>query len=124
MPEYLTPGVYFEFCDAAPPLSGVRTDIAGFVGLAERGPLDAPVRIDSWRQFQAQFGSYVPYGFLAYVVKGFFENEGRTCFVVRVAGASAARANRVLKNKNGDNVLSINARDEGRWGDRIGFSLR
>ena len=87
MPEYLTPGVYFELHDAGPPvIRGLRTDIAGFVGLAERGPLDTPVQIESWRQFQFVFGDFVPYGFLAYAVKGFFENGGRTCFIVRVAG--------------------------------------
>ena len=60
MPEYLTPGVYFEFQDTAPPIiRRVRSDITGFVGLAERGLLDRAVQIDSWRQFQARFGNFV-----------------------------------------------------------------
>jgi uncharacterized protein len=124
VPEYLTPGVYFEFAGPAPAVAGVRTDIAGFVGLAERGPLDAPARLESWRQFQSLYGGFVPYAFLAYAVKGFFENGGRTCFVVRVAGATAARSSRVLKNASGDEVIRLEARDEGTWGDRVGFSLR
>lgn len=124
MPEYLTPGVYFEFRDAAPRFRGVRTDIAGFVGLAESGPLNAPVRLESWRQFQTLFGDLMPYAFLAYAVKGFFENGGRTCFVVRVAGQTAARAERLLKNSSGDEVIRLSARDEGTWGNRIGFNLR
>lgn len=97
MPEYLTPGVYFEFRDVAPPvIRGIRTDITGFVGLAERGPLNEPVRIESWRQFQSQFGSFVPYSYLAYAVKGFFENGGRTCFIVRIAGTTAEKAKLIL----------------------------
>ena len=124
MPEYLTPGVYFEFRDAAPRFRGVRTDIAGFVGLAESGPLDAPVRLESWRQFQTLFGDLVPYAFLAYAVKGFFENGGRTCFVVRVAGHTAARAERLLKNASGVEVIRLSARDEGVWGNRLGFTFR
>jgi phage tail sheath protein FI len=123
VPEYLTPGVYFEYRDAAPAVRGVRTDIAGFVGLAARGPVNRPVRVESWRQYQAQFGDFVPYGFLAYAVKGFFENGGRTCYVVRVAGAAAQAAAYVLRNKAGEEVLRLSARDEGTWGNRLGFSL-
>jgi uncharacterized protein len=124
VPEYLTPGVYFEFRDAAPSVRGVRMDIAGFVGLARRGPLDRPVRLESWRQFQAEFGDFIRQGLLAFAVKGFFENGGRTCFVVRVAGATARKASRRLKNKAGDEVIEVSALNEGTWGNRLRFLLR
>jgi uncharacterized protein len=124
VPEYLTPGVYFEFQDAAPPVTRrIRTDIAGFVGLAERGPLNRAVQIESWRQFQARFGNFVPYGFLAYAVKGFFENGGRTCFIVRIAGITAAKAALVLQNSSGTDILRLTANSEGIWGDRIAIAL-
>ena len=124
MPEYLTPGVYFELVDAPPAVRGLRTDIAGFVGLAERGPLDEPTQIESWRQFQAHFGNFVPYGFLAYAVKGFFENGGRTCFVTRVAGDAAAKSTLTLKNGAGTDVMRIVAKSEGTWGDRVAVTLQ
>lgn len=124
MPEYLTPGVYFEFRDAAPPVRGIRTDIAGFVGLARKGPLDSPVRVDSWRQFQVRFGGPLPQSFLAYAVKGFFENGGRTCFVTRIAGPDAAAASFTFKNKSGLDVLRLTASSEGTWGNRVGFTLQ
>ena len=124
MPEYLTPGVYFEFEDAAPPvIRRVRTDIAGFVGLTERGPLNRAVQIDSWRQFQAKFGNFVPYSYLAYAVKGFFENGGRTCFIVRIAGSTAAQASLVLQSSNGINILKIIADNEGVWGNKVAIAL-
>ena len=124
MSEYLTPGVYFEFRDVAPPvIRRLRTDITGFVGLAERGPLNKPVQIDSWRQFQVQFGNFVAYGFLAYAVKGFFENGGQTCFVVRIAGSSAAKASLMLKNTAEKDVLRLEALNEGTWGNRIAVTL-
>ncbi len=124
MPEYLTPGVYFEFRDVAPPvIRRLRTDITGFVGLAERGPLNKPVQIDSWRQFQVQFGNFVAYGFLAYAVKGFFENGGQTCFVVRIAGSSATKASLMLKNTAEKDVLRLEALNEGTWGNRIAVTL-
>jgi phage tail sheath protein FI len=80
----------------------VRTDIAGFVGFAERGPLpedfdpatfdgsQAAVKIGSWKEFLAIFGGFREYGYLAYAVRAFFENGGKTCYVVRVAATTAA----------------------------------
>jgi hypothetical protein len=97
MPVYLTPGVYRR---PQPVETGrlqlVRTDVAGFVGFAERGPLprpdatldqarDAAVRLTSWGQFRAIFGGFVPHGYLAYAVRAFFDNGGAACYVVRVA---------------------------------------
>ncbi len=124
MAEYLTPGVYFEFQDAAPPIiRQVRMDIAGFIGLAERGSVNQPVQIDSWRQFQAIFGNFLPYGFLAYAVKGFFENGGRTCFIIRIAGNNAAKASLIIKSNNNTDVLRVTAMNEGSWGDKIAIAL-
>jgi hypothetical protein len=93
MPAYAAPGAYFELADQAPEgISAIRTDIAALVGLAERGRLDAPTRVESWEQFHAVFGGFVPYGYLAYAVKAFFENGGRTCYVTRVAAPEVAVA--------------------------------
>src|SRR5215470_11929004 len=80
------PGVYYQTVDAGrPPVTPLRTDITGFAGIAERGPLDLPVPVESWRQFVSWFGEVTPVGFLAYAVRGFFENGGLRCWVVRVA---------------------------------------
>lgn len=60
-------------------------DVAGFVGVAAKGPLDQAVAIEGWPQFVAIFGEFLPNAFLAYAVRGFFDNGGRRCVVVRVA---------------------------------------
>jgi Bacteriophage tail sheath protein len=79
----------------------VRTDIAGFLGFTERGPLPedflpatfeasrVALKITSWKEFQAKFGGFIRYGYLAYAVRAFFENGGDTCYVVRVAATTA-----------------------------------
>jgi len=81
----------------------VRTDIAGFAGFTERGPLPPPgnpprdfdwttvaIKVESWKQFLATFGSFHACGYLAYSVRAFFETGGMTCYVVRVAATTAA----------------------------------
>ena len=86
MPVYEAPGVYYERADTrAPVIAAIRTDVAGFVGLAPRGPVDQAVPVESFRQFQAHFGPFSGSAFLAYAVRGFFENGGRRCWITRVA---------------------------------------
>lgn len=93
MPIYLTPGVYYERSDADYAAIGpLRTDVAAFIGIARRGPLDVALPINSWRQFVSHYGDFTGAGYLAYAVRGFFENGGRRCWIVRVASAAAANA--------------------------------
>ncbi len=117
MYAYRTPGVYFESQDKNPVgLRALRTDITGFVGIAERGPLHAPVRIDSWVQYVSVFGAHIAQGYLAYAVEGFFANGGKRCWVVRVADpAKAEKASLSLQDDYGDKVIRLHATSEGVW---------
>lgn len=86
MPTYATPGVYFERVDnASQAIQPLRTDIAGFIGIAQKGPVHKVTRVESWQQFQSTFGSFISNGYLAYSAKAFFDNGGQTLYVVRVA---------------------------------------
>ena len=128
MPTYETPGVYYERIDAAgPAIAAIRTDIAGIVGIAARGPLDTPVPIQSWRQFQAHFGGLTGAGFLAYAVRAFFENGGRRCWVVRVAsrepGVGAATAGVNLLGRSGLPAWRIAASSPGAWGNGLAVTV-
>jgi phage tail sheath protein FI len=99
----LTPGIYQTTpAPTPPPLTLVRTDIAGFVGFAERGPLPEDFarefdptlvarRLTSWAEYEATFGSFLANGYLPFAVRAFFENGGDTCYVVRVAATDPSR---------------------------------
>jgi hypothetical protein len=123
VPVYSTPGVYFEQTAAPAPPALPRTDIAGFVGIAERGPLQVPQRIEGWREFQRVFGGFLPYSNLAYAVRGFFDNGGSTCVVVRVAGTTAARAAAPLPGERLPAAFQVAALDPGAFGNRIDVSV-
>ena len=81
-PAGLAPGVH-----VAPPPPAPRallaTDTGGFVGIAARGPVGEAVTLTGWPQFVAVFGDFIPNAFLAYAVRGFFDNGGRRCTIVR-----------------------------------------
>lgn len=139
MLAYRTPGVYFEWLDTrAPALVPLRTDIAGFVGIAASGPLHMPVKVGSLTQFMSIFGGHTPQGYLAYAVEGFFANGGQTCWVVRVADpATATPARFELRDETGTATLRLTAitrvvssdgerrtvESPGTWGQNLTFSL-
>ncbi|MFO1322798.1 MAG: phage tail sheath subtilisin-like domain-containing protein [Burkholderiales bacterium] len=127
--RYGKPGTYIERVDASRALPVVlRTDIAAFVGIARRGPLDTPVPVESMRQFAAHFGGYTGAGYLAYAVNAFFENGGRRCWVVRVAArqfdggdgnAGAAAARLAIADGAGRPALAVSACSPGAWGNGL-----
>lgn len=83
--SYLTPGVYVEEVDKGPkPIEGVGTAVAAFVGFAERGPVNQPTFLSNWTQFVQNFGNFIPGGYLAHAVYGFFNNGGTMCYVTRL----------------------------------------
>jgi phage tail sheath protein FI len=125
MSEYLAPGVVYERVDATTrAVTVIRTDVAGFVGIAARGPIDRPVPVESWRQFQATFGPFIGSGFLAYAVRAFFENGGRRCWVVRVASPWAAAAGRELLDDQAVPAWRLEAASPGVWGDALDVDVR
>ena len=83
--EIRPPGVYPAADEPrAKPLTVSDTRVAGFVGLAARGPLDEPVLLGGWNEFLDIYG-HSNDSYLARAVEGFFLNGGQTCYVVRVA---------------------------------------
>ena len=125
MAEYLSPGVYVEELDNSPrSIEGVGTSAAGFIGLAERGPsVGAPAFVTSFSAFRKTFGGYLSefeygnYRYLAYAVEQFFANGGTRCFVSRVIPEDAKKAS----IKAG--IVSFEAANEGKWGNRIMISF-
>jgi uncharacterized protein len=117
--HYRTPGVYVERLLNPQYIELGRTDVAGFVGIAERGPVQAPTKVESRRQFETTFGGRIPHGYLGYAVEGFFANGGRTCWVVRVADPAQAAAARVRLFIAGRRPFVLEATSPGAWGNRI-----
>lgn len=125
MGEYLSPGVYIEEYDNSPrAIEGVGTSTAGFVGLAEKGPvIGAPSLITNFSEFTKQFGGFLSdfefgeYRYLANSVEQFFTNGGTRCFVARVTPPDAKTAQAT------QGTLIVNAANPGKWGNRVQVEL-
>ena len=113
------PGVYIqEVPSGVRTISGVSTSIAAFLGRASKGPIDKPVRLLSYADYERKFGEAHQQSDLAQSVKMFFGNGGTDCYVVRLApGAGTASVN--LQNLNGDETLVATAKAAGEWGNTI-----
>jgi phage tail sheath protein FI len=80
------------------PIEGVGTAVAAFVGFTEKydpsegDPTDPtgvqPQLVTSWPQYERIYGGFVKGALLPFAVRGFFENGGSTCYVVRVPTGS------------------------------------
>jgi Bacteriophage tail sheath protein len=78
------------------PIEGAKTSVAALVGFAAGGPLRRPIRASSWTQFAKVYsdphepdrGPFMPSAYMPYAVRGFFENGGRLCWIVRVGHKS------------------------------------
>jgi len=119
LPEYLTPGVYTEEIENGPgSLLSLSTSTTGFAGLTERGPI-SPRLVTSMNSFMKLYGGYIENSYLAYSVRGFFENggENKRCFIARIASIKDGTANKSISI--GTNNLKIQAIGPGRWGGRI-----
>ena len=81
---YKSPGVHVESAgDRYLRLDRVETGVTAFLGLTAQGPRNQPARIGSYEQYETTFGAGD--GFMEAAVRGFFENGGRTAYIVNVA---------------------------------------
>ncbi|MEU6863232.1 phage tail sheath C-terminal domain-containing protein [Streptomyces sp. NPDC046876] len=125
--------MYRDARRAAPGFAPVRLDVAGFVGVAPRGPVDEPVAVDRWSDYVRYFGGFEGPGLLPYAVRAFFAQGGVRAHVLRVAplpraphpaAEQACALHRVALARAGAGgavpyEVGLRARDEGGWGGRI-----
>ena len=126
MAEYLSPGVYVEEVESgAVPMEGVSTSTAGFIGMAERGPvIGRPQLVTNFADYQRMYGSYLSeakygdYRFLPYAVEQFFLNGGSRAVIMRVVPQGAK-----CSATSGSAVLKFTAANPGEWGDRLRVTI-
>jgi len=126
---FARPGVYVQ--ETLNPIQSVvgpaSTSVAAFVGANDRGPT-TPTLITSWSQYVNLFGSWntTASNNLPIAVYLYFANGGSQAYVTRVVGSSAAKATRTLVDRTPVtpvNTLTINALNEGTWGNNINITV-
>jgi uncharacterized protein len=103
--------------DAVPEVRGVPTSIAAFVGRAWRGPIDEPIAIGSWSEYERTFGGLWRPSTMGFAVQQFFTNGGEQAVVVRVATRTGERRATAASMSVGD--WTFEAADPGSWGRNL-----
>jgi phage tail sheath protein FI len=115
------PGVYIQEVDSGVrTIVGVPTAITAFIGRTRRGPLNDPVRISNFGDFDRQFGGLWEQSTVSYAVQQYFLNGGVDALIVRVhADAGADDRAGVNLDDGAGAALRIVASSPGDWGNHL-----
>jgi phage tail sheath protein FI len=111
------PGTSVVVSDLLPPAAApTATDVAFFVGEAQRGPTEIPALVRSPENFRARFGDRIPQSRLSDDMDAYFGEGGSRAYVLRLsAGASASSVT--------EGGLTVKAVDPGAWGNDLTVEL-
>lgn len=86
MPSSLTyPGVYIEeIPSGVRTIMGIATSITAFLGRAARGPVNEPIIVNSFSDFERTFGGLGIEYPMSYAVRDFYLNGGSQAIIVRL----------------------------------------
>jgi len=125
------PGVYIEeLPSGVQTITGVATSITAFVGQASRGPVNVASTINSYADFDNQFGGLWANSMMSFAVNDFYQNGGSQAIIVRIAPDDAATASIALPGASVSppnsplassfTSLTLDASSEGSWGNYLG----
>jgi hypothetical protein len=102
----------------------VATSITAFIGRARKGPLDKPVDIFSFGDYERAFGGLWNKSRMSFAVRDFFLNGGGYAICVRVQrGGQKAEIRVPTGGAPPDDELQLEAVSEGTWGDKLGVKI-
>jgi uncharacterized protein len=115
------PGVYIEEVPSGVhTIVGVATGVTAFLGRAQRGPLNDPITIQSFADFDRRFGGLWQPSTMSYAVQQYFLNGGGEALVVRLDnGATLSTASLSA----GADTLDLVSADAGSWGGNLRVSV-
>ena len=80
------PGVYVqEIPSGVRTITGVATSITAFIGYAFKGPVNEPVRIKNFGDYERQFGGLWTASTMSFATQQFFLNGGSDALIVRLS---------------------------------------
>lgn len=118
------PGVYIEeIPSGVRTITGVATSITAFVGRAQRGPVNKATIINSFGDFERNFGGLWVESSLGYSVRDFYLNGGSQAVIVRLFHADTANGAKPSKAKLTVGSVKLEAAYEGKWGSNLRASV-
>jgi len=118
----LYPGVYVEeISSGVRTITGVATSVTAFLGRARMGPVNEPVQINNYGDFERRYGGLAVDYPLSYAVRDFYLNGGSQALIVRLYREAAAQNDARSELQVDD--LELVANSPGKWGKRLRASI-
>jgi phage tail sheath protein FI len=117
------PGVYIEEVPSGVrTIAGVATSVTAFLGRAVMGPVNEPVTINSFADFERRFGGMSMNYPMSYAVRDFYQNGGAKAVIVRLYkkdGNKTAKAVISIPGTDAAKPLQLEAEAEGSWANTL-----
>jgi hypothetical protein len=119
------PGVYIEeIPSGVRTITGVATSITAFIGRTRTGTVNKAAVINSFADFERDFGGLWSESAVGYAVRDFYMNGGSQAVIVRLYHAEDGANPKPAKSKLsiGDTAakaIKLEAASEGRWGAHL-----
>jgi phage tail sheath protein FI len=108
------PGVYIEeLPSGVRTITGVGTSITAFLGRAKRGPVNDPIMIHNFGDYERIFGGLWLASTMSYAVQQYFMNGGTDAIIVRIV-KNAIKASLDLPG-----TFTLKAKYEGAWANAL-----
>jgi uncharacterized protein len=112
------PGVYVqEIPSGVRTITGVATSVTAFIGPAQKGPTDRAVRVQSFSDFDRQFGGLWINSIMGHMVQQFFLNGGAEALIIRVVADNAVFATATVSS------IQFVAASPGAWMNDIQITI-
>ena len=116
------PGVYIEeLPSGVHTITPVSTSITAFVGYTPRGPIETPVTLTSFADFERSFSGLSSDSVLSYTVQHFFLNGGSVAIVVRLASGYKQSTGTIPAG--GSTALTVTAVNPDTWSDTLRVAI-
>lgn len=115
------PGVYIEeIPSGVRTITGVATSITAFIGRAKRGPVNEPITIYNFGEYERIFGGLWLESSMSYAVFDYYQNFGKEAIIVRLCN-DASEADIILPTSapEPNNELHLKASNAGGWGNHL-----
>jgi uncharacterized protein len=118
------PGVYIEeIPSGVRTITGVATSITAFIGRAIKGLTNEPVVINSFSDYERQFGGLWIDSTMSYAVQDFYLNGGSQAIIVRIENGAGTAEISLPAASPPDGFVILQANSPGAWGNALRASV-
>jgi hypothetical protein len=119
------PGVVVTTAVRSGPTGTVRAPSGTYfpIGITERGPVDAPQRVQSMAEYRRIFGDRTAFTTLYDDLAAFFESGGSQAYVLRVVGAAATVGTLSVPDPLAVPTIRVDAASAGAYSSRLTFQV-